>query len=62
MPQVNLIEQDKLTPASTIQMALSLLPTPADDRGQINDELSNNNIKSQEFPIAASASNLPASS
>jgi hypothetical protein len=43
-------------------MASSLLPTPADDRGQINDALSNNNIKSQEFPVAASASNLPASS
>ncbi len=61
MPQVNLIEQDRLTPASTIQMASSLLPTPADDRGQVNDEMSNNNIKSQEFPIVTSASNLPAS-
>ena len=61
MPQVNFIEQDRLTPASTIQMASSLLPTPADERGQFNDELSNDNIKSQEFPIVTSASNLPAS-
>jgi hypothetical protein len=43
-------------------MASSLLPTPADDRGQVNDEQSNNNIKSQEFPIVTSTSNLPASS